>query len=109
MPDSHLILFIHSHSLRCGKARFIIQDGISSMPEEPFPHYRKACFTHTNKLLAITFYLKWLISMHYADISKTVYIETNRLLQASTQISATSRCKNFRFFSTISHNYEYEF
>lgn len=61
MPDSHLILFIHSHSLRCGKARFIIQDGISSMPEEPFPYYRKACFTHTNKLLAITFYLKWLI------------------------------------------------
>lgn len=47
--------------------------------------------------------------MNYADMSKTVYIETNRLLQASTQISATSRCKNFRFFSTISHNYEYEF
>lgn len=47
--------------------------------------------------------------MHYADMSKTVYMETNRLLQASTQISATSRCKNFRFFSTISRNYEYEF
>ena len=47
--------------------------------------------------------------MHYANMSKTVYIETNRLLQASTQISATSRCKNFRFFSTISNNYEYEF
>ena len=47
--------------------------------------------------------------MHYTDTSKTVYIETNRLLQASTQISATSHCNNFRFFSTISHNYEYEF
>lgn len=47
--------------------------------------------------------------MHYVDMPKTVYIETNRLLQASKQISATSRCKNFRFFSTISHNYECEF
>lgn len=47
--------------------------------------------------------------MYYTDTSKTVYMETNRLLQASTQISATSRCKNFRFFSTISRNYEYEF
>jgi len=47
--------------------------------------------------------------MYYTDPSKTVYMETNRLLQASTQISATSRCKNFRIFSTISHNYEYEF
>lgn len=47
--------------------------------------------------------------MHYVDTSKAVYMETKQLLQASTQISATSRCKNFRFFSTISHNYEYEF
>lgn len=47
--------------------------------------------------------------MYYTDTSKNVYMETNRLPQASTQISATSRWKNFRFFSTISRNYEYEF
>ena len=29
MPDSHLILFIHLHSLRCGKARFMSRYGTS--------------------------------------------------------------------------------
>ena len=47
--------------LHSRKARSAMRGRLSDDTRQHVWHYRKACFTHTNKLLAITFYLKWLI------------------------------------------------
>lgn len=44
------------------------------MPEKPFPHYRKACFTHTDEPFEIILYSKQLIiNVLYLHIKNCVY------------------------------------